>query len=594
MSELKKPSQTHGSPALKLQFSIAAILSFIKNIFASTQNVIGLDVGTIYIKIVQLQKTRKGYTINNYITRAIPASVRDNPESKASLVTEFVKEFIADARIKTKLGRLVISGKGVFIFSLQVPVLSKKDLKGAISIELKKRLPFQMDLSAISFDYFVTGQVRDERGTNFTQVTCIAAENTLLNESVEFLKQMHIRPIVIGAIPDALANLIPLCITLKPNQAAAILDMGANASLFNFYKGDMLQFSREIPIGGEHFTKALTKSINTANGIVNLNAEDAEKIKRQCGIPLEEEQNTEYFTDFGMLLGSQITTMLRPTLERMITELMRTINYYTKTFHVPAVAGIYLTGGSCRLKNIEKFLLSNLEGANRMERLNTLKAVKGWADTGVLKQELVMEQAAPHLSAAFGICIAGGGRVNLLPVKEKIEQKANFMMVLVKVASPVILFLGILFYTFTYVNSFRYKNLIEGTEFNISKLEPIVARVKEYLALKNKIDQRKDLLEKAVGRQPLWWGMLKELSNITPGEVILSRIITSENKDPLEIRLLGEILAKYTTVDLALSQYLMALDESLFFVRVQLVSTQKDMYSAIPRANFEIVCQLSY
>ena len=100
-------------------------------------------------------------------------------------------------------------------------------------------------------------------------------------------------------------------------------------------------------------------------------------------------------------------------------------------------------------------------------------------------------------------------------------------------------------------------------------------------------------MEKAVGAQPIWWGVLKELSVITPPEVILSEITTSEGKKPLQIRLVGEIFAKDTTVDLALSQYLLALDESPFFVRVKLVSTQTDMYSAVPRASFDIICQLS-
>ena len=211
-----------------------------------------------------------------------------------------------------------------------------------------------------------------------------------------------------------------------------------------------------------------------------------------------------------------------------------------------------------------------------------------------MKQELVMEQAAPHLTAAFGICFANGGKVNLLPLKERIEQKANFIMFLIKISFPVILALGILFHSFVYVDSFRYKVLINKAKQDIVKLEPIVQKANEYLVLKSQIDQRKNLLEKAVGRQPLWWGALKELSVITPAEVVLNKITTTEKKEPLELRLVGEIFAKYTTVDLALSQYLLALDESPFFNRVQLVSTQKDMYSLTPRASFEIICQLNY
>jgi type IV pilus assembly protein PilM len=575
------------------KFSLSNIPLFIKNIFASTQNVIGLDIGTGYIKIVQLQKTRAGYMITNCITRAIPTGIRDNPESKRNLVREFVKEFISDTRIKTRLGRLVISGKGVFIFLLLVPLLSKKDLKGAVGIELKKRLPFQIDLGNISFDYFIAGQIRDEKGATQLQVSCIAADNILIDESVGFLKEMNLRPIAINAIPDALANLIPLCLDIKPGQTTSLLHIGANSSLLNFYKGDMLQFSREIPFGGEHITKALTKTMSTSTGTITLVPEEAEKVKRQCGIPLQEEERTEYFTDYGVLFGSQISTMLRPSLERLITELTRTFNYYTKTFHVSKIEGLYLTGGSSRLKNLDRFLFSNLEDVGKVERLNTLKAVKGWADRSIFKQELVIEQAAPHLSAAFGVCIGDGGKVNLLPLKERIEQKVNFLLLLVKLLFPIILGLGVLFYTFTYLGTFRYKLLIKRTETNINNLQPIVSRVKEYVALKSKIDQRRGLLEKAVGRQPLWWGMLKELSIITPQEVILDKIITTKMQ-PLEIRLIGETLAKYTTVDLALSQYLLALDESPFFSRVQLVSTQKDMYSPIPRASFEIVCQLSY
>ncbi|MFH1338951.1 MAG: pilus assembly protein PilM [Candidatus Omnitrophota bacterium] len=595
MNNLQKESKPASPAETKSKISLANILALIKNIFASTQNVIGLDIGASYIKIVQLQKTRGGYAlITNCITRAIPVGVRENTESKNNLVKEFVKEFTADARVKTKLGRLVISGKGVFIFSLPVPSLSKKDLKGAVSIELKKRLPFQMDLDSISFDYFVTGQFRDEKGATLLRVTCIAADNNVITEGVELLKQMNLRPIGISALPDTLSNLIPLCLNIKPNQAIAILDIGANSSLLNFYKGDMLQFSREIPVGGDHITKSMTKSIVSSTGTINLNAEEAEKIKRQCGIPLEDEGATEYYTDFGMLLGSQISAMLRPALERLITELVRTLNYYSKSFHVPKIEGLYLTGGSSRLKNIERFLLSNLDEVKRVERLNTLKAVKGWADVSIFKQELVMEQAAPHLSAAFGVCLGKGGRVNLLPLKEKIEQQVNFMAVLAKVSFPMILALGTLFYSLTYINTFRYKSLIADAQTSINKLQPIVDKVREYLALKSKIEQRKGLLEKAVGRQPLWWGALKELSVITPQEVVLAKIVTTENKEPLEIRLTGEILAKYTTVDLALSQYLLALDESVFFSRVQLVSTQKDMYSVIPRARFEIICQLSY
>src|SRR3989339_1402446 len=211
------PSETQNNTSLsrrggsRTALPLLNIFSLIGNVFASAQNIIGIDIGSHSIKLLQLQKSAKGYAITNYITRTITQAVKDKPQEKKRIVKEFVKEFIAEARIKTTLGRIAVWGKGVFIFSLNVPLLNKKDLRGAVSMELKKRLPFQLNLDTISFDFFVTGQQRDEKGLNLSQVTCIACDKIHLEEEVQFLKDIGIRPIAINSVADAIGNLVPFC-----------------------------------------------------------------------------------------------------------------------------------------------------------------------------------------------------------------------------------------------------------------------------------------------------------------------------------------------------------------------------------------------
>lgn len=590
----KAPAEEVSASKPKFKAPATSIFSSVKNIFVSTQNVIGLDIGSSYIKIVQLQRVRKGYVITNCITRALPQSAKESSAEKKKLIREFTKSFIADARVKTNLGRLAVAGKGIFILSLNVPPLNKKDLRGAVSLELKKRLPFQLDLSNMLFDFYVTGQSRDEKGTSLIQVSCIAGEYLVLDEYVQMMKEMGIRPMAINAIPDALGNLLSFCLEVEPQKTYAVLDLGANTTLLNFYKDASLVFSREIAVGGDHLTRAMARSVTTSTGTVNIIPDEAEKIKRQCGIPLEDEARQEYLTDFGILLGEQITTMLRPTLERMVMEIGRTVNYYTKMFKSENIECLYLTGGGSRMRNIERFLLLNLPGMKKIEPLDTLKAVKGWADVGIFKQELVMEQAAPHLACAFGLCLAGGGRINLLPQKEKIEQKAMFLTSLLRISFPVTLALGLAFYAFSYTNAVKYKALNSRLDTEINRLEPIAHKVRDYMDIKTKLQQRKEVLDKAVGKQPLWWGVLKEISNITPQEVIISKITSHDKSGVRQARLFGKIFARYTIVDVALSQYLMTLSESPFFSNVELVSSRQDMYSPVPAADFEIACTLSY
>ncbi|MDD2703670.1 MAG: pilus assembly protein PilM [Candidatus Omnitrophica bacterium] len=585
-TSFKKPANPRGeSPR-------TVFPSFLKNILASTRNVIGIDIGSSYIKIVQLQKSRGGYLINNCVARALPQAIRDNPAEKRKITQGFLKEFISGSRIKPELGRLAVWGKGVFVFSLTIPSLDKKDLKGAVSIELKKRLPFQADINKMVLDFFVTGQARDEKGAVLL-VTCIAVEQAILNEHLRFLKDINIRPVAVNVIPDALGNLLPYCIEGAENKTAAVLDVGASISQLNFFKGRELVFSREIPVSGDALTRAMAKTITTPSGASNISFEDAEKIKRNCGIPLEEDGGAEYLTDFGVLRGEQISAMLRPTLERLVMEVGRTMNYYVKTFKAENPGILYLTGGNSRINNFDKFLLYNVEGVSKVERLNIWKAVKGRESAGE-ERSLSIEPSSPHLAVALGLCLGGGGKVNLLPLKEKVEQKIVFATSIFRILFPLILAVILGLYAVYYANMLKYRIFIININSSITRLEPTVKLVKEYQEINAKIEQRRSLLESSKSKQPLWTGVLKELSNIIPKEVVLQRIEVVRGKEPKEMHLIGRIAVQYTIVDVALQQFIMQLNDSPYFDKVELADSRPDMYSAVPAANFDILCRLKY
>ncbi|MDD5347973.1 MAG: pilus assembly protein PilM, partial [Candidatus Omnitrophica bacterium] len=579
--------------SLNLSGLVNTFLTSLASFIISSQDVIGLDVGSSYIKIVQLQKKNNRYTIRKCITRALPQAVRDNPAEKRKLVQEFVKEFVAETHSKSGLGRMAVYGKGVFVFSLSVPNINKKDLRGAVGIELKKRLPFQMDINTVTFDFFVTGSTQDEKGTTL-QITCIAADKALIDEGVKLLKDVDIRPIAINAIPDCMGSLIPFCLDNPSKKTNMLLDIGASTSLLSFYKGRNLVFSREIPIGGDHLTHAMAKTLNLPTGTMTIGADDAEKLKRSCGVPLQDEAKVDYVTDLGPLRGEQITAMLRPTLERFVMELNRTFSYYTKTFRSEISDELYLTGGGSRLKNLEKFFLFNLEGIQKIEPLNILKKVKGWAETGVLKQELMMEQAMPHLAVAFSVCLGTGGRVNLLPVKERVEQKALLLSMALRIGLPLVLIVTFALYMVDLANASKYARFNRKLDGEVSRLQQTTALVKEYLSMKARLDERERTFNRAKGTQPHWFGLFKELSNVIPSHVTLDRITFVSKEDTKELHLFGKIFAKYSMIDLEISQFQLALEESPYFSRVDVIPGEKDMYSAVEAKSFEAVCQLKY
>ncbi len=577
------------TPSLRSKINLKESISNFRSLLLAIQNTMGIDVGHSYIKIAQFQRTRKGFLLTDYRVRAIPFKVRDNLRERNNFIKEFINEYLSQTRIKTSLGRIIVEGSGVFTFSFLLPALSEKDLKGAIEIELKKKLPFQVDFKNIYLDYFVTDRLEDEKGIQLF-VTCIAVDKSLIERNLDFLKSFNLRPVVMNTTADALGNLIRI---MQIKGYVGVLEIGARKSFLNFYHDGLLQFSREIPIGGDQFTQGVLKVLKIL--FPQASFDDAEMFKKQCGIPLGEEVGSEFYTDLGAVKGEKIVTGLRSVLERLITEISRTITFYFRTYKIDKLESFYLTGGGSRIKNLDRFLSANLKNLSigSIERLNPLKAIRGWLDVGILRQELVMEEAAPHLSSIFGLCMDKGGQINLVPPKEKIEQKALFVLFLAKLIFPALLIFTLVYYGFNYTRRLVYSAILERTYRQITQMKPKIKEIEKYFELRNQFKKREDLLTKAIGRQPLWWGILKELSNIIPEEVTLNKL-EIDTKNPKEMCLEGEVISEYTNLDLVISQFTLNLNDSPYFSNVRLVSSERVMFSAIPKARFEIVCDLVY
>jgi type IV pilus assembly protein PilM len=198
------------------------------------QNIIGLDLGSSHIKLLQLQKSGDSYVVRNGISRAIPVTLKkDNTEEKRKFLVGFIKEFLSETRVQAPMGRIALYGKGVFLFFLTVPQLNKKDLQGAVAVELKKRLPFQMDVKNLYFDYFVSGQVKEEKGVNL-QITCIAVDKAVVEEQVQILKDLEVTPTGVYVVPDTLGNLLAACVKVPADKTVTLLEIGANTALLNF------------------------------------------------------------------------------------------------------------------------------------------------------------------------------------------------------------------------------------------------------------------------------------------------------------------------------------------------------------------------
>ena len=585
--EVKDPQPTF---LRKFKPFLNTSLSFLKNLFLSHHAITGIDIGSSFIKIVQVVKTAKGYAIVDYLLEAIPEAGKNNADEKRKFIVQKIRSFLE--RTHCEDVRIVLWDRRTFIFSFQVPYLRKRDLNGVVSIELKRQLPLQLDIRNVAFGYYINQEAFVEKGQDL-QLTCIAAERLVILEQLEFYKQIGIFPGQINVAPDCLSSLLPFCLPHLYQKDVALFALGENSSLLNFYKAGDLVFSREISIGGKQITQSLVKEITLGSGTVSLRWEEAERIKHDFGIPVEPDDAREFSTASGVLRAAQIATLLRPTLERLFIEINRTFIYYAKSFKAPTVQELYLTGGGAHLKNLDKFLLNNVEGLKIAQRLDTTAAINSWQYKGSTPA-LTMEEAGAYLAPALSICVGKGGRIDLLPQKEKLEKIILLSARYFKTLFPFLLGLMLVLYAFIYFDALSHKQKGRKLEAILSKKEALAKQVRESFEIGTKLGRIKDFLAKEKTRQPLWVGILKELSLITPSEIIFQKIIALPEIQPKEIRLFGRIYARFTILDVALSQYLLTLGESPYFNQPDLITSKTDMYSAVPAADFEISLRLRH
>ena len=566
---------------------MAHIVDQLRAFFTFTGVTLGIDLGTSAIKVVQLVQAKGGRKLTRFEIKPIPVDMRTNETQRRAFIIAMLREIIARDKLTNVQALLALSGPGTSFNTLTVPKMGKKDLQGAISLELKKTLAFE--LGQAYWDYRVRAEMPDRAGPKLEIITA-TSQRGVVKEIVTMMEAADIHVAGLTMTPCALHNLLEYGGIIEPEEVAVVLEIGARYSSLTFSKEGSLQFSRDLPVGSDHLTQALVRTITLPQGRHDITLQEAEQMKRQLGIPRKD--STEQ--PIEGLNVTQILAMMRPVLERLLTELQRSLNYYRQTFKVQKINRLFLSGGGSRLKHLDEFLGANLSGI-RVERLDPLSTIQGWSDPRASEHQELLENLAPHLAVAFGLSLdLRKDRFNLVPPEVKMEERLALARLSVQVAFPVTALIFFGFCTMLRAQPVQYRALIQNTKVQIAALAPQAQKIQLLDQMQSTMEQRKALLEKAVGRQPMWTGLLKELSHLTPDEITLSDIGIVPNSQPRQIRIVGEIVPKFTSAEIAFAQYQISLEDSPFFESVKSVTMKKDPFSVTPKATFELVAQLTY
>src|SRR5437868_11408875 len=122
-------------------------------------------------------------------------------------------------------------------------------------------------------------------------------------------------------------------------SAVVALDIGTDASNLVITDGGRIIWQRPIPLGGNHFTRALTKELK-------LTFAKAEHLKR----------NAVKSPDLKKILAA-----LKPVLNDFVSEVQRSLGYFTNTHRDATIQYMMGLGNAFRLPGLQKYLQEKLQ-----------------------------------------------------------------------------------------------------------------------------------------------------------------------------------------------------------------------------------------
>jgi type IV pilus assembly protein PilM len=299
---------------------------------------------------VEIVNTFKSYEITNFYENVIPHVEELDPDIiiPACMEQLFQENNLKADRIITAMPGQYISSR-IMAFGFSDP----RKIEAAIMSELEEAVPFNMDDMII--DHQIIGVREGE-----TITLAVMTRKNFLRSFLEHLQRIDIDPKLVDVDSLAFYNLSSN-MEMPAGQCCALVDVGHEKTSVCIVQDGVLRMFRSINLGGRYLTEFLARDLETDFG-------DAQRVKHRVSRVLcDEDQATDVEGD-DRIICERITL----ACNAIVKELGRTF-YAFKTWEKSPLARLYLSGGTAKIRNFDRYLQDQLEipvVMNRLDRTN--------------------------------------------------------------------------------------------------------------------------------------------------------------------------------------------------------------------------------
>jgi type IV pilus assembly protein PilM len=347
-------------------------------LFTRKKDIIGIDIGSSSVKLVQL-KTQKGhYQLINAAIIPLPSeAIVDNVIMERAAIVSAVQNLVSTLGITARNVACSISGNSVIIRKITLPAMTSEQLEEEITFEAEQYIPF--DINDVNLDFQILSH--DSADSAKMSVLLVASKKELINDYISVFKEAGFQLSVVDVASFTIQNTFEINHDANPEDVLALINIGASTMNINVVKSGITLFTRDVQMGANLYNEEIHKQM----GLIGAEAESAKLLACETS-------------------SRALLDVIDKVNETITQEIRRSLEFYNSTANEERTSRIYLSGGCSKAYKLLASINDKLDIP--VEMIAPFARIK-YSDKDFDPQYL--EEIGPLMAVSVGLAIRSVG-----------------------------------------------------------------------------------------------------------------------------------------------------------------------------------------
>jgi type IV pilus assembly protein PilM len=289
---------------------------------SAKKEIIGIDIGSSSVKLVQLKEQKGGFILQNVGMLPLPLeAIVDNTLMDSSSIAETIKKLLKGLNIRVRDAACSVSGNSVIIRKISSPAMPYEELEEQIHWEAEQYIPF--DVNDVNIDFQILAP--DKQDPSKMDVLLVASKKEIINDYLAVFNEAGLNLTVVDVDSFAVQNAFLLNYDVDPEKVFALINIGASMMNLNIVKNDISLFTRDVQMGGNLYT---------------------EEIQKQFGVSIEEAERMKITGDTPD--STKFNDTISRVNETLAMEMRRSLDFYNTTAGEGKINEVFISGGGAK------------------------------------------------------------------------------------------------------------------------------------------------------------------------------------------------------------------------------------------------------